>query len=454
MAPTSLHVGFATRDITPPRGIPLAGYGAREGVSSGSLDGIHARAMVVEDRSNGTRLAFVVADLVAFSPETIRAFRERVEIETGFADDDVILAVTHTHSGPAYGALFGLFGGSGSAREPEASIRWGQELPGALLAVLRDAASASREATVAVGSTRVALSTHRRLKDPLGEIRLAPNPAGVTDPEVHVFHARAADDGAAIGTLVTHACHPVVLCEDNLLYSGDFPSYLIAALEAEGAAAVYLNGACGDVNPARRGDAATAREHGEALARAVRELLPNLAPAEARPIARSAEEVALPLRLPSDEDLQAYRVAAEGAFAQHADPSNFEGRRLAAEVRRARDLADRLGRRRARLADRIAGDVIMVRLQAARIGPALFAALPGETFVELGLALRAATDSEHVFVLGYTNDSIGYVPTRSAYDEGGYEVVSSHLAPGAGELLGDAALAALERLVRAPVEGA
>ena len=58
--------------------------------------------------------------------------------------------------------------------------------------------------------------------------------------------------------------------------------------------------------------------------------------------------------------------------------------------------------------------------------------LPGEVFAELGLDLRARSPFPHTLVLGLANEAIGYVPTRRAYDEGGYEPTSSRLQPGGG----------------------
>lgn len=446
MVEPHVHIGFAKRDITPPAGLPMAGYSARDGVATGTLDGIKARAMVVLAPHTGARIAFVTADLVAYSPDTIDAFRKRVRAEAGIAPDDVVLAVTHTHSGPSYGAMFPSFDG-GLAQESEVSLRWGEGLPDVLVDIVREAIANAQPATLSFGSTRVALATHRRLIDPLGEVRLAPNPDGIIDPEVHVMHARAASDGTTIGSLVNYACHPVVLCEDNLLYSGDFPAYLLAGLEADGGDAIYLNGACGNLNPKRRGDAAAARAHGEALAGAVKALVSGLEPSLPNPVIIATEDVSIPIRLPPREAFETYLTATEQALEAHADPSNFEGLRLAAEVARAQRLLAKVYPRRRRLEHRIQGDTLLVRLQVARIGPALFVALPGETFVEFGLDLRRELGSPHVFVLGYTNESIGYVPTRAAYDEGGYEVTSSHLTPGAGELLTASAVAATRRLL-------
>ena len=81
-----------------------------------------------------------------------------------------------------------------------------------------------------------------------------------------------------------------------------------------------------------------------------------------------------------------------------------------------------------------------------QIGPAVVVGLPGEIFAELGLHLKAALPDRPVLVAGYANGNVGYVPTRAAYDEGGYEVTVAQrarllpLSPDAGEQMVAAAL--------------
>ncbi|HEY1381834.1 MAG TPA: hypothetical protein VGF55_33855, partial [Gemmataceae bacterium] len=47
--------------------------------------------------------------------------------------------------------------------------------------------------------------------------------------------------------------------------------------------------------------------------------------------------------------------------------------------------------------------------------------LPGEAFVELGREAEAAAPQKPVRVVGLTNGAMGYIPTRRAFAEGGYE---------------------------------
>ena len=77
------------------------------------------------------------------------------------------------------------------------------------------------------------------------------------------------------------------------------------------------------------------------------------------------------------------------------------------------------------------------------IGDLAVVGIPGELFVELGLAIKANPYFAQTFVAGYCNDLIGYIPTRAAYPEGGYEVDTARIAAGSGETIVDTALSAL-----------
>jgi neutral ceramidase len=74
--------------------------------------------------------------------------------------------------------------------------------------------------------------------------------------------------------------------------------------------------------------------------------------------------------------------------------------------------------------------------------------LPGEIFVELGVAIKKASPFPQTIVAGLSNGSISYVPTRKAFTEGAYEVISARCEPGCGEALAEAAIRMLAKLHR------
>src|SRR6185503_12229669 len=87
-----------------------------------------------------------------------------------------------------------------------------------------------------------------------------------------------------------------------------------------------------------------------------------------------------------------------------------------------------------------------VEVQVIALGPDLaWVSLPGEIFVELGLAIKAASPFKNTIIAELANGAIGYIPTRRAFAEGNYEPVSARCAEGSGEMLVDAALRLLKQ---------
>jgi hypothetical protein len=72
--------------------------------------------------------------------------------------------------------------------------------------------------------------------------------------------------------------------------------------------------------------------------------------------------------------------------------------------------------------------------------------LPGEVFVDLGLAIKRASPFQHTLVIELCQDAPGYIPTRKAFAEGSYETVNSRIAPGGGEKMAEAAIRLLKEL--------
>jgi hypothetical protein len=72
--------------------------------------------------------------------------------------------------------------------------------------------------------------------------------------------------------------------------------------------------------------------------------------------------------------------------------------------------------------------------------------LPHEIFVELGMAIKAASPFRTTIVVSLANDLDFYVPTRRAFEEGNYEPTTCPLEPGCGELLVQAAVKLLGEL--------
>ena len=97
------------------------------------------------------------------------------------------------------------------------------------------------------------------------------------------------------------------------------------------------------------------------------------------------------------------------------------------------------------------GDTLPVEVHAISIGTDFaIVCLPGEVFVELGMAIKGASPFRTTMIVELSNCSeTCYIPTRAAYAQGSYEVTNSTVKPGSGEMLVEAALALLRQAASA-----
>ncbi len=223
----TLLAGAAEVVITPPVGTLLDGYSARPGGSIGVHDDLHARALVLDDGT--TQAAVVGCDLIGVDRRLVAASRERANAATGILAGNIMIAATHTHAGPA-----------GLRRNLDEALTdvTARKIAGAIIA----AHGHMRPAVLKAGRGGVdSVSQNRR------------DPRGPYDDALRVllFDSIDAREGA-IAAVVNFACHATVLYYTNMQVSADYPGYAVRTVKKVigEAPVLFLNGACGDVNPA------------------------------------------------------------------------------------------------------------------------------------------------------------------------------------------------------------
>ena len=77
-------------------------------------------------------------------------------------------------------------------------------------------------------------------------------------------------------------------------------------------------------------------------------------------------------------------------------------------------------------------DTVPFELTAIHLGEVGLACLPGEIFAETGLLLQARSPFPRTVVLSLANQSTGYLATRTAFWEGGYEFLRATRHDGLG----------------------
>lgn len=440
-APSSspqLLVGIAQADITPGDPYGLSGY-YHERKSTESRDPLHAKALVF--LQGAERAALVECDLCGVTPELTREVRKRLAGRSGIPPENIILAATHTHTGPAYEADLRSWveaGGKDAAAYPARLIE------GVAAAVLKAEAAAARlrlRAGSGLQETPISFSRRFIMKNGLVQTWATyRNPetvreANPMDPEVVVLLLDDPKTGRSRAGLVNFALHLDTL--GGTKWSADFPHDMGESLRkdlGQEFLAIFANGCCGDINHLNpRAEKPNPTDFiGRSLAGSVKAALPGLRTlTPSLRVARSI--VTAPLQDPGAEDLAWARAFVEKERAG-------EKFIFLDQVRAHKILGvERLRTRGAALSL----EVHTIRLDA----DTAIVTLPGEVFVELGLAIKRASPFRTTFVIELANtDEPVYIPTRDAYPLGGYEVINSTLAPGGGELLVDAACKLLKEI--------
>ena len=414
----TLRAGFAERDITPPIGSHKIGW-LEDIVVEAIHDPLHARAAVFE-RGDG-RIGFVQLDTLSIRWTTTQDIRRRIEAQYGFPGDHVMVSATHNHGGPAVANC-------GAVPRDDAYLA---ELTRKCVEAFGEALEARREVQLGfhhvyefdvAANRRVVMrdgtvKTHGVFTDPE-----AAYVEGPIDPEVAVLAARNAD-GALLGALVNFSCHPTHL-GDGTEFTAGYPGVLAQEMKKRGCpVTLFLTGACGNVScqqPAGR-HVMTMEEAGVRLAEDAWQAVEAMAFSTGWSFGAAATTVALPYRTVTEEQVKGTVRGAQRFIA----PALYD--------RDMPKVQERIRTRKSQPAE----------VQALFLGTVAIVGIPAEYFVEHGLRIKTSCRPRHALVAAQTNGMVGYVPTRDAFERGGYETTfapSSRLAPEAGDLLADAAI--------------
>ncbi len=438
-------------DITPEPGVALMGYGARVGRARAVADPLYARALALDDGDEHSLIA-VSADLCLIAPEQARTVRERIAAATGVSASRILVACTHTHSGPDTGLT---------------DLLAGRPCPAHVPAIFDGVATAAVEAwqrrePAQVGWTRAQARIGRNR-------RIAGAPV---DEGVEVLRVDAAS-GRPIAVLFRHSCHGTVRGHDSLEISADWPGAAASVIESEtGAVAIFLLGAHADVDPRTRGlmdlaipgqsvglGAEAVRVLGREVADAVLAGLASAvpAPSDLAAVAAESRAVRLPIHL-GDLTAEAARAELERRKCEIAELLGTSADSLPrlAELydfasAATRDLPidearERIARVRLYVRDKTSpffvGErrEIDVEVQVLRIGRAVLLCLPLEPTTEVGFDWRDRIGPARLgAVIGIANGWLRYLPHAADLSHPRahwhYEVLQSLLAPGACEAL-------------------
>jgi hypothetical protein len=391
-------------DLEPQAGCWLTGFAARPYPSNGQHDPILARAVLLDD--GNTRIAIVACDLIGIDAKTVASLRLRIAERSGgnIPAGNILFSCTHTHAAPASMRFRGVLGFVNEA--------WWAAAQEKIVALVAGLHASLAPAQFAFATTTVdGLSFNRQDQ---------------SHPIDKTLSCIAIDalDNMPIATLINYAVHPVTLSYGNLKLSGDVPGHAAMRLQAlrGGNATLYLQGACGDVNPAsdlRNGwgngtfeDVASA---GDALARAAHEALRSAPRMTEVKLNAAQAQVELPLDPPpSMSEIDALFAQFEADLRKARDDGHLANEGIAiAGLRWAGEL-------KGALLNNTLPSTHKIEAWCAAINDVRIAAVPLEPYSDIGLDWKRDIAPLRGMFLGYSNGLLGYCAADWAKVQGGY----------------------------------
>jgi sugar phosphate isomerase/epimerase len=436
-----LTAGLAVADITPPIGYRMSGYFS-ERLSTGTLNPLHAKAIVF--RQGDASTAMVFCDIIGLSLDVSSSARRQAAERTGIPASNILIAATHSHTGPLYfGALRKHFHDTAVAEhgsDPCEKVDYAEELVEKLAGVITQADAAAKPVRLAAGSTeQQGLSFNRRFHMKDGTVQFNPgvlNPdivrtAGPIDPEVGIVFLSEAD-GDPAAAIVNFALHLDTVGGTN--YAADYPYFLEQSLQekyGDNFVLLFGTGTCGDINhiDVTKKERLKTDYIGKTLAEMVKAKKDSLNVVAEPMLAVRSGIVEAPLQQFGHDDVAWARENIKKVGT--SELSFIE------QVKAYKILAIQM----------LPGQTIPLEVQVFRLSrDVAVVGLPGEVFVDLGLAIKRASPFATTLVIELCQDSPGYIPTKKAFAEGSYETVNSRVAPGGGEMMAEAAIRLLRDL--------
>ena len=415
-----LKCGFYEMDITNFMGNDVPG-GFKRSVQNTILDPLYAHAFVLQ--GDKEPIAIISLDAIVVEKCDSDAIRVGISKATEIPFANISVAAVHIHSG---GPVADLYDNHKDKEYCAFMVR--RAIDAGIMAYqnMEDAKIGFASKTV----EGLAFSRRFIMKD--GFARMNPgflNPdiveqADVADQEFVVVRVDRAD-GTPMGILTNFGLHLCTVGKSSVC-SADYPGQICMRLrEHYGNKLGYLSltGCCGNVNhydytKPYKGAAWNYKAIGDILAKEAIAMIDGIQTEDIAKVSCISKEVVCRTRRPAKEDC---------LKAQTND--------IMTEMMRAMRLPD---------------EEISVEVWTAFIGDNAIHMLPGEMFARFGLDLKAKSKTKHTIVAELCNADIGYIYTKEAEVQGGYEASPStyvRMNSDTGYQIVDAAVENMERLL-------
>jgi hypothetical protein len=394
--------GVARADITPQFPMWMAGYASRTGPSEGTIHPIWSKALALQDSENNIAV-LITSDLTGMPRSMSRRIKDKIHDKYALPDEAVLMNFSHSHSGPVLkDFLYHVYPlGEGDI---EKINRYSERFEEQLVNLVGEALAALAPAKVYSenGISRFQVNRRNNQESAIEGITDLAGPNDYAVPVLKVTDPEGKIKAIAFG----YACHATVLSLNQ--WSGDYPGFAQIELEKRypEATAMFFQGAGADQNPLPRRTLPLARKYGEELAIAVKSVLDEDMKSLSPKLKTAYSEVSLDLNGPPSKEKLLEMIEESNGHYQRWAKMMYE-----------------------KVNNNEVESSYPYPIQVWKLGDQLLVALGGEPVVDYAVKLKTQYGND-LFVLGYSNDVMAYIPTRTVLMEGGYEGATSQFAFG------------------------
>jgi hypothetical protein len=394
--------GVAKTVITPKEPMWMAGYGSRDHPSEGIIHDLWAKVLAIQD-ARGKKALLITTDLESFPKSLSDRIRNRLGATYGLTRAQIILNSSHTHSGPVVDGMYNIY--TDDPAENEKIKRYSKELENKLIGIAGEAIAALKPANIFSGNGVTRFQVNRRNNDE-SKILEQTEINGPNDYAVPVLKVTGSS-GELIAVAFGYACHNTTL--SGYEWCGDYAGFAQIELEKmhPGTTAMFFQGAGADQNPLPRRSVYLAQQYGRSLAAAAESVISGEMHPLSPELTTVYSEINLGLSPPMPKEELVKMAEKSKGYQKHW----------------AEDLIHKME----------TGEKIISEypypIQVWKLGEQAIFSFGGELVVDYTIKLKEKY-GWNIFVLGYSNDVMAYIPSTVILKEGGYEGFSSQIAFG------------------------
>lgn len=408
-----LKSGVSIVDISPPKGVGLAGYPHCPRPNKGVHDPLYACCLYLDDGEN--EIVIVTLDMLFFGKKHVKQLRERVH-------KNIMFACSHTHSSPWAAPVHAAELADGIECNDDYVKEIMDKLENGINKALTNTFNAKLGAYIGNCGAEQGVGGNRRDK------------GGICDPSVNILAVKDKDDDIR-ACLINYSLHPTYLHAENCLVSADYPAYIrrFFSFAQPKALVLFAQGTSGDQSSRyhRVGqDFEEAARVGTTIGVEANRCLEKIIFTDDISICVKTKEIGLPLReYPPIKEAEINAMATKQKFESLKNGDYIVMRNAELALFGAENILSYSKLTQAGYKS----EELPCEIQMVTVGNTAIVGIQGELFVEYGLEIKKMSPYDKTFVFSVTNGTLpGYIYTPKAAKEGGYEVGTSMFTENAG----------------------